>query len=341
VSAVAAVAPGRVNLIGEHTDYNDGLCLPFAIGLGVTVRAEPLDGPELEARALDLGEEDRFPPADPQPADGWRAYVRGVAAELTAVGIALPPVRLEISGDLPRGAGLGSSAALCVSTFLALCAVVGEPEPDRIELARVCARVEDEWAGAQTGLLDQLASLFGKQGQAVRIDIHSLQVSDVPFDLDGATLATLDSGAPREVGASSYNTRRAECDAARQALKLDSLREARVEDAELLPDRLARRVKHVISENARVDAMVAALGAGDIAEAGRLLDASHRSLRDDYEVSVPAVEQAIQRARDAGALGARIHGGGFGGHVLALFPPGVDPPPGALAVSPGEGARLC
>ena len=337
----AAFAPGRVNLIGEHTDYNDGLCLPFAIGLGVTARAEPLEGAEIEARALDFGEEDRFPLTDPPPVEGWRAYVRGVVAGLTAVGVALPPARIEISGDLPHGAGLGSSAALCVATSLALCALAGEPEPDRIEVARMCARVENEWVGAQTGLLDQLASLFGQEGQAVRIDNRTLEVAEVPLDLDGATLATLDSGAPRQVGASAYNTRRAECDQARQALRLDSLRDARREDAELLPERLGRRLRHVMSENERVDTMVAALREGDLEQAGRLLDASHRSLRDDYEVSVPAVDQTVERARDAGALGARIHGGGFGGHVLALFPPDADPPAGAVPVAPGEGARLC
>jgi galactokinase len=341
VSAVAAFAPGRVNLIGEHTDYNEGLCLPFAIGLGITVRAEPLQGPEMEAQALDLGEEDRFPAADPAAAQGWRAYVRGVVAELAAAGFALRPARLQIGGDLPRGAGLGSSAALCVATSLALCALAGEPEPDRIELARTCAHVENQWVGAQTGLLDQLASLFGHEGQAVRIDVRTLEVVDTPLDLGGATLAILDSGASRKLGASGYNARRAECKAAAQALGLDSLRDARPEDAELLPEPLGRRLRHVTSENARVEAMAAALRKGDVAEAGRVLEASHKSLRDDYEVSVPAVEQTIWRAKHAGAVGARIHGGGFGGHVLALFPPGTDPPPEATRVWPGEGARLC
>jgi galactokinase len=338
---VTVFAPGRVNLIGEHTDYNDGLCLPFAIERGVRVTAEPAGGGEIEARALDLGEEDRFALEVPRGAEGWRAFVRGAAAELASAGIALRPARLEISGDLPRGAGLGSSAALCVGACLALGALAGEPEPDRIELARLCSRVENEWVGAQTGLLDQLASLFGREGHAVRIDSRTADVVDVPVELAGASLAMLDSGATRELASSGYNERRAECRAACRALGLASLRDAAEQDAEGLPEPLNRRVRHVVSETARVDHMVAALREGDLHRAGALLDASHASLRDDYEVSVPAVERAVARAKEAGASGARIHGGGFGGQVLALFPPGSPAPGDALLVSPGGGAHIC
>ena len=335
-----AFAPGRVNLIGEHTDYNDGLCLPLAVEQGVTVSAHPIGGPETEVRALDLGEEDRFAPESPVRASGWRGFVRGVTAQLAAAGVAPGPVRLEISSDLPREAGLGSSGALCVALALALSGVAGAPEPDRIELARLCSRVENDWVGARTGLLDQLASLFGAGGHAVRIDMLTVEIAAVPLDLPSHRLATIDSGAPREVGASGYNERRAECAAACAALGLATLREATAEAAEALPEPLGRRVRHVLTENARVDAMVGALHGGAPEEAGRLLDASHTSLRVDYEVSVPPVELAVERAREAGAIGARVMGAGFGGHVLALFPPDAAPPPEARVVSAGDGARL-
>jgi galactokinase len=340
---VQAFAPGRVNLIGEHTDYNGGLCLPFAIHRGVTVAADPLPGCWIEAHALDLAERDRFelsdsPRAPGGAAPGWRAFVRGAAAELSRAGIGLRPCRLEIKGDVPRGAGLSSSAALSVSLCLALCAVAGAEPPGRIELARICSRVERDWCGAETGLLDQLASLFGERGRALRIDMRGPQIEPVPLELGDHVLAAVDSGAERSVAASGYNERREECRAACRALGVASLRDA--ESHEGLPEPLGRRVRHVLSENERVDAAVAALAAGDLAGLGRLLDASHRSLRDDYEVSVPAVEEAVKACKEAGALGARIMGGGFGGSVLALFPPGVEPPAGAKRVEPGPGATL-
>ena len=313
----AAFAPGRVNLIGEHTDYNDGLCLPFAIERGVTVTAEPHPGAEA---------------AGP--------FVSGAVAELERAGIELRPCRLEIESDLPQRAGLASSAALTVALCLALCAASDAEPPPRLELARLCSRVENDWVGQRTGLLDQLASLSGEAGHALRLDMRALSVEPVPLRLEGHSLVTLDSGAPRALAESGYGQRRVECERAARDLGLDSLRDAGPQDAERLPEPLAGRVRHVLAENERVDAMVAALHAGDLAEAGRLLDASHRSLRDDYDASVPEVEATVERARAAGAIGARMVGGGFGGHVLALFPPGVAPPPGALEVRAGPGARL-
>jgi galactokinase len=339
--SVQALAPGRVNLIGEHTDYNDGLCLPFAIERGVKVRAEPLAGGAIEAHALDLGEQDRFEPGSERgaPAGDWRCFVRGAAAELARAGVEVTPCRLEIAGDVPRGSGLSSSAALAVSLCLALCAVAGADAPERIELARLCARVENDWCGAHTGLLDPLASLFGESGHAVRIDMCGPDLQAVPLDLGAHVLATLDSGAEHMLaGASGYNERRDECEAACRELGIASLRDA--ETGDHLPEPLRRRVRHVLSENARVDAAVAALAAADLDELGRLLDASHASLRYDYEVSVPEVERAVEDCKRAGALGARIVGGGFGGSVLALFPPGAEPPPGAVTVRPGPPARL-
>jgi galactokinase len=331
--SVQAFAPGRVNLIGEHTDYNDGLCLPFAVERGVTVVATPLNGGnQVDVVATDLAEEDSFSVTAPGRASGWRAYVRGSVAELRRAGVDPKACRLEITSDLPQEAGLSSSAALTVAACLAL----GAGDMDRVELARLCSRVENDWTGAQTGLLDQLAVLCSEPDHAVRIDMRGPELRQVRLQLDGHVLATLDSGAERHLADSGYNERRAECREAAERLGVESLRDATT--AEGLPAPLDRRVRHVISENERVDAAVAALEAGDLEELGRLLDASHASLRDDYEVSVPEVERAVDACKEAGAVGARIMGGGFGGSVLALFPPGRRPPPKAVAVAPGPAA---
>ncbi len=195
---VKAFGPGRVNLIGEHTDYNGGLALPFAIDRGVTVEAEATGGSEIHAEAADLRETDAFEAAAPARATGWRGFVRGVAAELGGLGIAVPGARLRFSGDIPRGSGLSSSAALEAALALALLELAGAPEPDRVELARLCSRVENDWVGAETGLLDQLAALCTAPGHALRIDFATLALAQVPLDLGGWRLATLDSGARHE-----------------------------------------------------------------------------------------------------------------------------------------------
>jgi len=330
-----------VNLLGEHTDYNDGLCLPFAIARGVVVEATARDDARVVAHADDLGEQDAFAAADPpRDAAGWRAFVRGTVGELRADGVAVGGAELRIAADVPRGGGLSSSAAMSTALALALLALAGRPEPDRRALARLCSRVEHDWVGARTGLLDQLAALFGRPGHALRLDCRDLSIEPVALRLGEWTLAVLDSGERHAHASSGYNERRAECARACAALGVASLRDADLEAAARLPAPLDRRVRHVVTENARVDAAADALRAGELAALGPLLDASHASLRDDYEVSVPAVEEAITRCRAAGAAGARIVGGGFGGSVLALFPPGVAPPAGAVAVEPGGPARL-
>jgi galactokinase len=341
VTAVAAFGPGRVNLIGEHTDYNDGLCLPFAIAHGVTVRAEELEGGRVEAHAADLGEDDAFAAAAPgRDADGWRAFVRGTVGELGAAGHTVAGARLRIAGDLPRGSGLSSSAALSTALALALLALAGQDENDRRELAKLCSRVENDWVGAETGLLDQLAALFGQQGHALRLDCRDLSIEPIALHLRGWTLAVAPSGHEHTHAGSGYNERRAECRAACEALGIGSLRDAPADAPERLPAPLDRRVRHVLSENARVEAAVSALRDGDLEALGALLDASHASLRDDYEVSVDAVERTVARLKAAGAVGARIVGGGFGGSVLALFGPGATPPVDATVVEPAGSAQV-
>jgi galactokinase len=336
----AAFAPGRVNLIGEHTDYNDGLCLPFAIRSGVTVTVLPGDEETIQARAEDMGEEDAFPVADPPPASGWRAFVRGTVGELRRAGYHVRGGRLTVRGDVPRGAGLSSSAALEVGLSLALLAHSGQAEPDRRDLARLCSRVENEWVGARTGLLDQLAALFGREGHAIRLDVRDLAIAPVPLRLEGWRLVTLDSGVEHTLACSGYNERRRECADACRLLGIASLRDADLARAASLPEPLNRRVRHVVEENERVDRAVAALERGDLAALGRLLDSSHASLRALYEVSVSEVEATVDRLAAAGAAGARLMGGGFGGSVLALFPPGTRPPADALDVAPGPAAQV-
>ncbi len=344
MTRITAFGPGRINLIGEHTDYNGGLSLPFAIDDGVMVTATAIDGDRLEAIAYDIddGAQDAFPLAHP-PRDGdngWRAFVRGVVAELTAAGHTLVPARLEIAGTVPQGSGLSSSAALEVALALALLGLAGVTEPDRRALARLCSRVENNWVGAQTGLLDQTASLLGSEGHALRIDFAKMETRAVPLDLEGWRLATIDSGEKHSLATDGYNQRRSECDEAAWRLDVHKLSEATAEQVATLPDHLRRRAEHVLSENARVDAMVAALRARDLEEVGCLLNASHASLRDCYEVSTKAVERTVRRCIDGGAVGARMIGGGFGGHVLALFPPTLRLPKGAYEVAPAAGARL-
>jgi galactokinase len=351
LEAVGAFAPGRVNLIGEHTDYNGGLALPFAIAAGVEVHARAREAPPgdegtIEAYARELGEYDEFPLTAPERTEGWRAFVRGIVAELRAGGQPLRPASLEIRGDLPRGAGLSSSAALEVAVCMALAALgAGErfaPSTglDRIELARLCARVENEWVGAHTGMLDQLACIFGAPDTALCIDFATLQIEPVPLSLGAWTLAILDSGERHAHASSGYNERRRECATACELLGIASLREAEGADLSVLPEQLELRAEHVLGENERVRACVAALRSGDLSAVGRLLDASHESLRDLYQVSTPGVEVAVRRLRRAGATGARMVGGGFGGSVLGLFAPDASPPEETLIVRPGPGAHL-
>ncbi len=337
---VTAFGPGRVNLIGEHTDYNEGLALPFAISEHVTVDATLLDAPRIETIAADFGEQDSFDLRQLETAEGWRAFVRGAVGELQRAGVDVRGAKLHISGGVPQGGGLSSSAALEVALTLALMALGDGPELDRIELAKLCSRIENNWVGAQTGLLDQLASLFGEPDKALRIDFRTLSVKPVPLELGEFQLVTLDSGETHSLATSGYNKRREECAEACDLLGIESLREATPGMAAELPDLLSRRAQHIIGDNARVQATIDALEHHDLEEVGRLIDECHASLRDLYEISTPAVEDAVRRCKQAGAVGARIMGGGFGGNVLALMPPGAMPPAQAIRVRPGPGAEV-
>jgi galactokinase len=260
--------------------------------------------------------------------------------ELQRAGVDVRGARLHISGGVPRGGGLSSSAALEVALVLALVALGDGPEPQRIELAMLCSRIENDWVGAQTGLLDQLASLYGEPDRALRIDFRALSVDPVPLELSDFKLITLDSGQAHVNAASGYNQRRSECALACERLGIKSLRDATAEMAASLPDPLDKRVSHVISDNERVEETIAALATGDLEQVGRLLDECHKSLRDLYEISTPAVEEAVGECKRAGAVGARIMGGGFGGNVLALMPPGAAPPASAIEVRPSAGAGV-
>ena len=340
-SHTAAFAPGRVNLIGEHTDYNDGLALPFALDAGVHVSATATGDRTVNAHALDLESTDSYELGGESPSPGgWRAFVRGATAELAAAGLPLRGATLEISGTIARGSGLSSSAALEVALCLALLALADADVVPPWPLARICSRVENEWVGAQTGLLDQLASLCGREDAAMRIDFRSGVIEAVPLELGDWRLVTLDSGVGHTHAKSGYNDRRDECAQACELLGITSLRDLEPAMIERLPAPLDARARHVFDENARVDAAVEALSRGDLEELGRLLDASHASLRDLYEVSVPELDAAVEILHAAGAAGARLMGGGFGGHVLGLLPPGAVAPDGAHEVRPGPGARV-
>jgi galactokinase len=347
----AAFAPGRVNLIGEHTDYNQGLALPFAIAEGITVRADTTspDGHRLYTHARDLGDADEFELTAEQitGAEGWRAFVRGTAAELLRAGCPIPGARLEIESNLEQGAGLSSSAALEVALCLVLADLgsrrsAGERQQPlgRVEIARLCARVENDWVGAQTGMLDQLASLCGAADTALCIDFKTLQIEPVPLRLDGWRFVLVNSGERHANASSGYNERRAECRRACELLGVESLRDASMDAVRELPDPLRARAEHVLGENIRVRETVAALRARDLPTVGALLNASHESLRDLYEVSTPAVERTVERMIQDCAAGARLMGGGFGGSVLGLLAPDVPTPRGAREVRPGPGAHL-
>lgn len=321
-------APGRVNLIGEHTDYNEGFVLPFAIDRRTVVALGVRDDRRVRVASTfadELAEIDLDALA-PDALGGWSAYPLGVAWAFSEFGAdlgAVPGVDLFIDSDVPVGAGLSSSAAIESAVALAL-NDVWRLGLDRRTLARVGQRAENVAVGAPTGIMDQSASLLGQADHAVFLDCRSLESELVPLGLAEAGLAILviDTGVKHSHATGGYGERRAACERGAAALGLSSLRDATVDDLpraqQLLDDVTFRRIRHVITENQRVLDTVATLRAEGAVAIGELLDASHRSMRDDFEISVPELDLAVESAVAAGALGARMTGGGFGGAAIAL-----------------------
>lgn len=318
--AVIAEAPGRVNIIGEHTDYNGGYVLPVAIDRTVAVAATLAGGDATRVCALDFGECDEFAPDAPgrRPGGDWRNYARGVAWALQDAGHRVPGADLAITGDVPHGAGLSSSAAVEVAAAGALAAVSGLDIAPR-SLALLAQRAENEFASVQCGIMDQFAAALSREGCALLLDCRSLETQAVPLPAsEEVAIVVVDSKAPRRLGDTPYNRRREECSEAARLLGVESLRDASQEmlDAarESLPDHLYRRVRHVITENGRVLEAVETLRRSDLARLGRLMHDSHESLRNDYEVSCAELDLLVDLAqRVEGVLGARLTGGGFGG----------------------------
>ena len=319
---VLSEAPGRVNLIGEHTDYNEGLVLPVAIDRTVAVAAARRDDHSVRVRALDYGECDEFRLGAMEHADGWRDYVRGVAWALTDAGYALDGCDLAISGDVPPGGGLSSSAALEVAVAGAFAAVSGLDATPR-DLALLSQRAENEFVGVPCGIMDQFAAALGRADHALLIDCRSLEVETIALpSADALAIVVLDSRVPRRLAETAYERRREECAEAARALGVPSLRDADVSlleaSAERLRADLYRRARHVITENERVLRAAQALRTRDLGTLGELMYESHGSLRDDFEVSTPELDTAVALAREAGALGARLTGAGFGGCTVNI-----------------------
>ncbi|ARN82354.1 galactokinase [Methylocystis bryophila] len=326
-------APGRVNLIGEHTDYNDGFVLPAAIDLATYAAVAPCDDRRFVVHSLAYNETVEFdldaPP--PAPRRHWSDYVFGVVLNLQREGFALCGADMMLAGDLPMGAGLSASAALEVVVGYALCDLCGV-SIERKALALLCQRAENEFVGMRCGVMDQLISCCGVADHALLIDCRSLETRPAPLD-PKAQLVICNTMVSHELASSEYNKRRAECERAVELLSpmlkgVRALRDVSPEQLALhgavLPDVILRRARHVVTENARTLAAAQALEDGDLPSFGRLMNASHASLRDDYEVSCAEADVMVDLAQKReGVFGARMTGGGFGGSTLALVEAGA------------------
>jgi len=314
-------APGRVNLIGEHTDYNDGFVFPCAIDRGTAVAVGSASDAMIDVVSADYGEADRFNPAAAfEAAPGWRTHVRAVAGVFRARGIAIGGMRIAIAGDVPQGAGLSSSASLGV----ALGATFDiERALSPTDLALIAQAAENDFVGCACGIMDQLISARGEAGAALLIDCRSLEARSVPLPADMAVLI-VHSGITRGLVDSAYNERRAACEAVAAHFGIGALRDldaATLAAGEAALDPVAfRRARHVVTENARTLAMPAVLAASDWTRIGALMAESHASMRDDFEITLPEIDQlaATLSAATGGVGGARMTGGGFGGCVVAL-----------------------
>lgn len=322
-------APGRVNLIGEHTDYNDGFVLPCAINFGTLIAASARTDPVVRVVAADYhGEIDEFrldQPIVPLADGAWPNYVRGVVKYLQEHGLALQGANLALTGDVPQGAGLSSSASLEVAVAQAFKTLQGFDELNPTDMALIAQRAENRFVGCNCGIMDQLVSARGEAGSALLIDCRSHETRAVPMPPDVAVMI-VHSRVRRGLVGSEYNTRRKQCEAAAHHYGVQALRDlslARLEaEAGNLDATVLRRARHIVTENQRTLDAADALAAGDLPRMGLLMAASHRSMRDDFEITVPAVDQLVEILQTAiGAVGgARMTGGGFGGCVVALLP---------------------
>ena len=331
----SAFAPGRVNLIGEHTDYNGGLCLPCAINLGtaVTLGVRPANQPDrltsfkgmVRLRSTLSVDEMMFPmsPTLSEVQIGWSRYVAGVLYELQLRGAAAFELDVMVHSTVPVGSGLSSSAALEVATAKACCLLHGL-EIDDLELACLCQRAEHQFAGVPCGLMDQMASIFGQPERLLLLDFGNESWTQIDF-LENVALVVVNSGVSHSLAGSEYAARRSECVAAARQLGVKSLSAVESltpDDERRLGSLLNRRVQHVVTENRRVRQFCAALMSGDLAQAGAALYASHDSLRSDYEVSCVELDALVEEARHIGVAGgvwgARMTGGGFGGCIVVL-----------------------
>jgi galactokinase len=322
-------APGRVNLIGEHTDYNDGFVLPVAIDRATVVAWSIPSGRDprrVGVLALDQNNaQDSFEldgPIAHQPQALWTHYVRGVVQQLQLAGHTLPSLNLVVTGNVPQGAGLSSSAALEVAVAEAFRLAGHLQGLDPTQLAVLAQRAENHFVGCNCGVMDQLVSARGEAGHALLIDCRSLHTRTVPIPAD-VTVLIAHSMVQRGLVESQYNARRVDCETAARALGVAALRDADLASlrGSALPPQTQRRARHVISENIRTLAAAEALARGDLVQMGRLMAASHVSMRDDFEITTPAIDQLVQITQDAIGKdgGCRMTGGGFGGCVVALL----------------------
>jgi galactokinase len=328
-------APGRVNLIGEHTDYNEGLCLPIALPQRTFAAARRRPGRVLAIRSLQAPgpievDLDEIAPGRP---GGWAAYVAGVAWALERAGHRLGGLEVVVDGHMPPGAGLSSSAALECSVALAVNDLyqlgLGDDDAGRASLAAACVAAENTIAGAPTGGMDQAAALRSRAAHALLLDCRDGSVRHLPFDLTEHRLSLLvmDTRAEHALVDGQYAARRADCEHACAVLGIRSLREVGPPElpralAALGEDRLRRRVRHIVTETERVRLVAEALRREDFEAVGRVLRESHASMRDDFEISCVELDLAVDTAMDSGALGSRMTGGGFGGSAVALVPAG-------------------
>jgi len=328
-AAILVQAPGRVNLIGEHTDYNDGLVLPCAIDYRTAIAARRRGDGVVHVVAADYGNAvDEFrldAPIERLGQPMWANYVRGMVQDLVKLGLPMQGMDMVIAGDVPQGAGLSSSASLMVAIGTLFATLPGFDKLSPVDIALGAQRAENDFVGTKCGNMDQISSACGRQDHALMIDCRSLDVKPVPIP-DGAAIMIFHSHVERGLVDSEYNTRRAQCEAAARHFGVPALRDVdpamlAARGAELDPMTL-RRARHVVTENDRVVAAAEALAAGDLARMGELMAASHASMRDDFEITVPLIDQLVEIVKDAigDRGGVRMTGGGFGGCVVALVP---------------------